>query len=104
MRRRACVNRVRDAQRCRPASCLVLPLPEGGHAVRALTPLGSATFTDPAPTGVRIKALHINELRTAIDAARSNLSLAALTYGETITAGVTTPKTVHMTELRDGVK
>jgi len=51
-----------------------------------------------------VKAAHINDLRTAIDAARSNLTLTALSYGETITGGATLIKTSHVTELRNGVK
>ena len=75
--------------------------------MRALTPLGPGSYTDPDPTlviGTLVRAAHINDLRAALDAARSNLVLVAITYGETITANTTTIKGTHITELRNGVK
>jgi hypothetical protein len=74
--------------------------------VRALTPLGAGTYTDPTITAgtTQVKRLHVIDLRTALDAARSNLSLTALSYGESLTAGVTTIKKSHIDELRAGVQ
>jgi hypothetical protein len=52
-----------------------------------------------------LKRLHIMNLRTSLDAARSALGLPALTYTDpTITAGVTAVKTVHVEQLRNGTK
>ena len=73
---------------------------------RTLASLGAGSYTDPSITATvtNVKAAHINDLRTAIDAARTALSLSALSYGETVTASTTTVKTSHITELRNGVK
>ena len=51
-----------------------------------------------------MKAVHVTELRTAIDAARSALALSALSYADPISAGTTAVKASHLTELRNGVK
>ena len=40
-------------------------------AVRALAGLAAVTFTDPTPSGVVVKAIHITELRSALDPALS---------------------------------
>jgi hypothetical protein len=63
-------------------------------------------YTDPMPTNgaVTIKAVHINELRSALDEARAVIGLPALVYTETITPFVTIVKPVHMTELRAGTQ
>jgi len=72
--------------------------------MRAAAGLGAATFTDsPLAAGTAIKAVHINELRSALDQARSTIGLTALTYTDTITSGVAV-KAVHLQELRNGVK
>lgn len=75
------------------------------NAVRTLASLGAGSYTDPSLTvgATGIKAVHINDLRTALNQARSALALSTITYGETITAGVSI-KTSHITELRNGVK
>lgn len=60
-------------------------------------------FTDdPLLVGTTaIKAAHITELRTAVDAVRTLASLAAGTYTDpTLTPAVTSVKSVHVTDLR----
>ncbi len=52
-----------------------------------------------------IKRVHVTALRTALDAARSAIGLAAISYTDpTITAGVTVMKAAHLTELRAGTQ
>jgi RHS repeat-associated protein len=59
-------------------------------------------FTDdPLVAGVTvIKAVHITELRTAIDQARARAGLAAASWAESISSSVTLIKASHITELR----
>ena len=57
-------------------------------------------FTDdPLTAGVVIKAVHLAQLRTAVNAVRAQASLGAATYTDAATAGVIV-KAVHITELR----
>jgi hypothetical protein len=59
-------------------------------------------FTDSALTGTAIKAVHILELRTRINAARAARGLAAFTFTDgTLAGGVI--KAAHITELRTAV-
>jgi hypothetical protein len=54
---------------------------------------------------VEVKAVHISELRSAIDAARTALGLSNASYTDsTLTPGSTIIKAVHVNELRDRVK
>jgi RHS repeat-associated protein len=64
---------------------------------------GSAyTFTDdPLVVGITIvKAVHLTELRAAVDQARAHAGLSAATWAESISSGVTLIKASHITELR----
>ena len=63
----------------------------------------SVDFTDNplVAQSTNVKAVHITELRTAINAARTRNGLAASTWTDpTLTARSTTLKAVHITELR----
>jgi len=61
-------------------------------------------FTDPTLTSVTIKAVHINELRTAINAMRASLGLGDETFTDsTLTVNSTNVKAVHLTELRSAL-
>ena len=67
-----------------------------------LIPLSDATIT----AGVTIiKAAHVTELRTALNAARSTLSLPAISYSRpTLTTGVTVIFAADISELRNGTQ
>ena len=79
-----------------------------------LSPVGNvlavdatAPFTTPALTpGVDIiRAAHITELRTRVDAARARFGLVAFSYTDpTITAGTTAVKAAHIQELRTALQ
>jgi hypothetical protein len=62
-------------------------------------------FTDdPLTVGTPIKAVHLTQLRTAVNAVRTLASLAPASYTDpTITAGVTKVKAVHINELRSAL-
>ncbi|HYC58177.1 MAG TPA: hypothetical protein VEK79_01290 [Thermoanaerobaculia bacterium] len=73
--------------------------------VSAFSNLDLATtilFTDdPLVVGsTRAKAVHLTELRQAIDAVRVAAGLGAGTYTDTISAGVTLIKAIHISEIR----
>jgi len=52
-----------------------------------------------------IKAVHMTELRSALDAARAAIGLPALVYTDpTITPGSTVIKAAHVTEVRAGTQ
>jgi hypothetical protein len=71
----------------------------------AFSPINAATtvvFTDASLTacGILIKAIHITQLRTAIDLARASAGLAPFSYTDPSLAAGTTVQAVHLTELR----
>ena len=80
------------------------------NAVRKLANGGVAndfSFIDPTLTvhSTVVKRIHVIDLRTALDAARSTLGLSALSYTDsTITIHSTPVKAIHLTDLRNGVK
>jgi hypothetical protein len=52
-----------------------------------------------------VKAIHVQELRTASSAARTALGLSAVTYTDSsLTAGSSGVRAVHVQELRSSVK
>jgi RHS repeat-associated protein len=70
------------------------------------SPLASVTWTDdPIVAGVtEVKAVHLTELRTAINAARTAHGLSAATWTDaTVTADVTVIQAVHINELRTAI-
>lgn len=61
---------------------------------------GPPVFTDdPLTAGVTIKAVHVTELRSAVNQARSLGGLGAASWAESVTSGVTI-KAAHIVELR----
>ena len=74
-------------------------------AVRALAGLPAASFTDASLEGVAVRKQHIEDLRTALSEALSQLLLPpAMGYTDpTMTQGVTPIKVEHVLELRAGV-
>src|SRR5207302_10635 len=67
--------------------------------------LPTVTFTDATlDSSVAIKAVHINQLRTALNEARSALSLPPVPYTDpTLTAGMTV-NAADVQDLRTGVR
>jgi hypothetical protein len=65
----------------------------------------TALFTDPVLTsGVSpVKGIHVLELRTRVNAARSRAGLSAFSWTDSITTGVTPIKAVHIAELRSAL-
>lgn len=60
-------------------------------------------FTDdPLSSGVTVKAVHLAELRTAVNAVRAQAGLAAGTYTDSAVSGVVV-KAVHITQLRSSL-
>lgn len=75
----------------------------GGGSVDSLTAQVTVSFTDNTltATSTPVKAVHLTELRTRVNALRARYNLAAFTFTTaTITAGTTTILAVHITELR----
>jgi len=68
-------------------------------------PLPSVTWTDDplVPGTTVVKAVHLTELRDAVNAARTAHGLSAVTWTETVTPEVTPIKAVHIAELRDAL-
>jgi len=86
------------------------------NLLRYLVGLDVSSFTDAPtppsvneypylPDGAVMKAVHIMELRSALDEVRSTLALPALSYTDpTLTPGNTIIKAVHIEELRSGLQ
>jgi len=75
----------------------------GATSVTATFNPATTTFTDdPLVAGTTfMKATHVTELRTAVNAARTRNGLAAAAWTDpALTPGLTTIKAVHITELR----
>ena len=75
----------------------------GGGSFSGFTAVDPATtviFTDASLTGVKVKAVHFTELRTAVNAMRAAAGLTAATFTNTLTPQVTKVKALDLTELR----
>lgn len=75
-------------------------------ANQSVTATFSQVFTDPTLTAqsTLIKAVHVTELRSAINTLRAVNSLSAFSWTDpTLTAGTTPAKKVHMDELRQAL-
>ncbi|HYC60708.1 MAG TPA: Calx-beta domain-containing protein [Thermoanaerobaculia bacterium] len=77
----------------------------GGPGTPPCSSVDAATtvvFTDPTlSSAIKVKAAHIMQLRTAVNAMRAAAGLPAATFTDaTLTAGSTKPKAVHIAELR----
>ena len=73
----------------------------------AVTATFSAVFTDATLTaqGTAIKAVHITDLRSAIDTLRTRNGLPAFAYTDaTLTPGTTVVRGVHLSELRAALR
>jgi hypothetical protein len=74
------------------------------NAVRILAGLLPSTFTDSVVSGTAIRAVHIQELRTALNQARSALLLTTLTYSNDPLAAGSAIQATHMQQIRNGVE
>src|SRR3989441_2258823 len=73
----------------------------------AVTATFSAVFTDATLTahGTAIRAVHITDLRSAIDTLRTRNGLSAFAYTDaTLTPGTTVVRGVHLSELRAALR
>jgi len=83
----------------------ITQLRQAVNAVRASAGLGAVTWTDPTLTGISIKPEHILELRTHLNQALNTLVLPLPNYTDsTLTSKVTPLKSIHIMDLRQGVK
>jgi hypothetical protein len=57
-------------------------------------------FTDPILSGVLVKAVHVTEARTAVNAARALAGLGAYSFADPVLTSGLDVKAVHLTELR----
>ena len=81
------------------------------NAMRTTANLSLFSFTDAVAPTLQVKANHVNELRTALDAARSAMAGAGvsnatpISYTDpTLTIQSTTVKAAHFQQLRNGTK
>lgn len=75
------------------------------RAISAMAATMAMTLTfsdDPLSSGVAIKAIHITELRAAIDQARGRAGLANGSWTEAVASGVSV-KASHITEMRSNL-
>jgi hypothetical protein len=74
------------------------------NAMRALANLPPLAADATIGAGQPMRASHVNALRTGLAQARAGLALPALTFTNTLTAGATRIRAVHLNELRNGVR
>lgn len=75
----------------------------GASANSAIDVATTITFTNhPLSAGVAVKAAHLAQLRTAVNAVRSLANLGAAGFTDSATAGVIV-KAVHITEIRSAL-
>lgn len=72
------------------------------HSLRSAADLSAFTFTDASLAAVKVKAVHVTELRTALNEARTALGVAALTFtNPALTPNGTTIRKVDVQEIRN---
>ncbi|HSP17649.1 MAG TPA: fibronectin type III domain-containing protein [Thermoanaerobaculia bacterium] len=78
------------------------------NAVDALLTFGglsTVSWTDPAPAGLPIRAIHVEELRSNLTTALTTLGYTAPVFSdEPLQAGVTLIKRIHISELRSAAR
>jgi hypothetical protein len=78
----------------------VEPIYSGSTGTRSAGDLATnVTLTDATLLGTQVKAVHLAELRTAVNAVRAFAGLAAASFTDAATSG-TRIRLVHLTELR----
>src|SRR5882724_2025693 len=85
----------------RPGAAITLP-----PTVRLVAPARRHAWTDdPVTTETPIKAVHVNELRRAIDALRSQAGLPLIAWTDNpVMAGATVIRAIHFLELRQAIQ
>lgn len=74
------------------------------NAMRSTGGLAPYTFTGSSSAGATVEALHVDELRAALDEARGELDLPVAPYTDPdLAPGFTKVKAVHVEQLRNGV-
>ena len=75
-------------------------------AVRQGSTVSAQVFADtPLNAGTSIKAVHLTQLRSALDQARAKIGIPAVIYTDpAIASGTMTIKAAHVADLRNGVK
>ena len=77
------------------------PDSQNGSLIEGFTYLAPVFTNDPLTPGMAIKAVHLTELRTRIDALRDGCGLQAFGFtDETLAAGTSMAMAVHLTEMR----
>jgi len=71
-------------------------------AFSSVDPATTVMFTDSSPSGATIQAVHLTELRTAVNSLRVAVGLSAATFTDSSLVGVAI-KALHITELRDAL-
>jgi hypothetical protein len=75
------------------------------NLARASIGLAAFSFTDSTLlTTTKIKAVHINELRTAVAPVLTAIGVTPTYADPTITAGTTKVKSTHVRDLRNTIK
>ena len=69
------------------------------NAMRVAAGLSPMTFTDSSLSNVKVKAVHVIELRTSLNAARSAIGVGTIVF---VDPTLTVIKAVHLQQLRDG--
>lgn len=76
---------------------------DNGAQISAMSAADAATtivFTDNALTGIAVKALHVTQLRTAVNAMRTAAGLSAAVFTDPTLTNATRIKRIHLIELR----
>jgi hypothetical protein len=74
------------------------------NAMRRVAGLAEASFSDLLAADAVISGTHLTELRVALAAANAALARPPITYSDSVIAGATEIRAVHIVELRDGVR
>ena len=96
-----------DSGRTANTTYLYIVRAVGDSGTSPFTPPDAATtiiFTDPTlSSAIVVKAVHLTQLRTAVNAMRAAAALSPASFTGTITAGSTLIAAAHITELRSAL-